>query len=172
MGLKDLKHASENPHLFLAIDCEMSYTTAGMECTRVTVIGWNGEVILDELVLPSFPVIDLNTRFSGISDLSNAKFTLSDIQTKIASLCGPETILAGHGLENDLKVLRLIHTAVIDTAFIYPHIKGFPYRNSLRYLVTRYLGKFIQTSASGHDSFEDTLSVVELVKEYLKTAAQ
>jgi RNA exonuclease 1 len=149
----------------------MSYTTAGMECTRVTVVSWNGEIILDELVLPSFPVLDLNTRWSGISDLSKAKLTLSDIQSKIASFCSPETILAGHGLENDLNVLRIIHTCIIDTAFIYPHIKGFPYRNSLRYLVTRYLGRFIQTSASGHDSFEDTISVVQLVKEYLKTHA-
>lgn len=147
----------------------MSYTTAGMECTRVTIVSWDGEIILDELVLPSFPVLDLNTRFSGISDLSKAKLTLSDIQNKIASFCSSETILAGHGLENDLKVLRLIHTHVVDTAYIYPHIKGFPYRNSLRSLVTRYLGRFIQTSASGHDSFEDTVSVVQLVKEYLKS---
>ena len=147
----------------------MSYTTAGMECTRVTVVNWNGDILLDELVLPSFPVLDLNTRWSGISDLSKAKYTLSDIQKKIASFCYPETILAGHGLENDLKVLRIIHTFVIDTAYIYPHMKGFPFRNSLRSLVTRYLGRFIQTSASGHDSYEDTLSVVQLVKEHIES---
>lgn len=150
----------------------MSYTTAGMECTRVTVVSWDGDILLDELVLPCFPVIDLNTRWSGISSLTDAKLSLSDIQNKIASFCSPETILAGHGLENDLKVLRMIHKWVIDTAYIYPHIKGFPFRNSLRSLVTRYLGRFIQTSASGHDSFEDTVSVVELVKEYLKTHAK
>ena len=147
----------------------MSYTTAGMECTRVTVVSYEGEILLDELVLPSFPVLDLNTRWSGISDLSNAKFSLDDIQRKIAELSGPETILAGHGLENDLNVLRLIHTNIIDTAYIYPHIKGFPFRNSLRSLVTRYLGRFIQTSASGHDSFEDTFAVVQLVKAYVKS---
>ncbi|KAJ1548238.1 RNA exonuclease 3, partial [Cladochytrium tenue] len=46
----------------VACDCEMSYTAAGMELTRVTVVAVDGSTIMDELVKPSFPVVDLNTR--------------------------------------------------------------------------------------------------------------
>jgi RNA exonuclease 1 len=43
-------------------DCEMSYTSGGMELTRVTFIDRFGNIILDELVIPTYPVVDLNTK--------------------------------------------------------------------------------------------------------------
>jgi RNA exonuclease 1 len=46
----------------VAIDCEMSYTSLGMEVTRVTVLDTKGAVLVDELILPSGRVLDLNTR--------------------------------------------------------------------------------------------------------------
>ncbi|KAI9329264.1 hypothetical protein BDR26DRAFT_872696, partial [Obelidium mucronatum] len=51
----------------VGIDCEMSYTTGGMELTRVTVVDvvgggvGGGKVLLDELVKPQFTVLDLNS---------------------------------------------------------------------------------------------------------------
>jgi RNA exonuclease 1 len=59
-----------------------------------------------------------------------------------AYLTYPVTVLIGHGLENDLKALRLVHPAgrVIDTAQLYPHPKGLPYRRALRFLVQEVLG--------------------------------
>lgn len=35
-------------------------------------------------------------------------------------------------LENDLRALRLLHDQVIDTAIVFPHDKGAPYRRALR----------------------------------------
>jgi RNA exonuclease 1 len=35
-------------------------------------------------------------------------------------------------LENDLKSLRLIHRKVIDTAVLFPHPKGPPFRRALK----------------------------------------
>jgi hypothetical protein len=37
-----------------------------------------------------------------------------------------------HRLDNDLKALRLIHTRIIDTAIMYPHERGPPYRRALK----------------------------------------
>ena len=54
------------------------------------------------------------------------------------------TILIGHGLENDLRALKLVHTTVIDTSIVFPHYFGLPYRRSLKSLVKSYLKRDIQ----------------------------
>lgn len=53
-----------------AIDCEMGYTSHGYEMIRLTVVDWmTGKTVLDKMVRPYGKIIDLNTRFSGISDI-------------------------------------------------------------------------------------------------------
>ncbi|KAI7155949.1 hypothetical protein KC349_g6613 [Hortaea werneckii] len=59
----------------VAFDCEMGYTTLGMEVIRVTAVVWpSGEELLDILVRPLGIVLDLNSRFSGVfpEDITNA----------------------------------------------------------------------------------------------------
>ncbi|GAB1733332.1 hypothetical protein NU195Hw_Modified_483t1 [Hortaea werneckii] len=59
----------------VAFDCEMGYTTLGMEVIRVTAVVWpTGEELLDILVRPIGIVLDLNSRFSGVfpEDITNA----------------------------------------------------------------------------------------------------
>lgn len=59
----------------IAFDCEMGYTTLGMEVIRVTAVVWpTGEELLDILVRPLGIVLDLNSRFSGVfpEDITNA----------------------------------------------------------------------------------------------------
>ena len=76
------------------------------------------------------------------------------------------TIIIGHGLENDLNVLRLIHHHVIDTAILYPHPRGRPYRNGLKDLVKRETGLDVQTAGEhGHSSFEDAAAASLLVRK-------
>lgn len=45
-----------------------------------------------------------------------------------------ETIIIGHALENDLKTLRMIHHRCVDTAVLFPHPAGAPYRRALQAL--------------------------------------
>lgn len=72
----------------------------------------------------------------------------------------------GHGLENDLRAIRVVHTTIIDTCQLFPHPRGLPFRLALRDLVAKYLGKIIQAggSAVGHSSAEDAQTTLELVR--------
>ncbi|ODQ52784.1 ribonuclease H-like protein [Saitoella complicata NRRL Y-17804] len=150
----------------VSFDCEMSYTTAGLELTRITALDHEGTLLFDELIRPPNPVLDLNTRFSGVSSLESATCTLQDVRTRLLNLIDSKTILLGHGLENDLTALRIIHNRVIDTAILYPHPRGRPIRNSLKYLAERYLCRQIQKGDgnAGHDSREDAEVPLELVR--------
>jgi RNA exonuclease 1 len=83
----------------------------------------------------------------------------------MVAMMTPSTILVGHGLENDLKALRLVHLQVADSALLYKHHKGLPFRFSLRDLTLKHLGKHIQSGDAtlGHDPEEDARSALELV---------
>lgn len=51
---------------FYSLDCEMCYTTAGSELTRVTVIKYDCGVIYDSLVKPRNRILDYCTKYVGI----------------------------------------------------------------------------------------------------------
>lgn len=148
----------------VALDCEMSYTTGGLELTRITVIDWKGNTVIDELCKPHNCIIDLNTRYSGIKELNTATLDLDGVKQKMAEIMSKDTIIIGQGLENDLNALRLIHEKVIDTVLLYPHPMGLPWRFGLRYLANKYLQRFIQDGTDGHDSYEDSKTCIDLVK--------
>ena len=127
----------EPSHRVLALDCEMIYTTQGIELARLSVVNTFREAVLDVIVQVKGSVIDYNTRWSGIESQTYAsvnKVSLEEAQNRLIELMGPQTALAGHSLENDLKALRIIYTRCIDTCILYLHPRGFPYRYSLQRL--------------------------------------
>lgn len=76
----------------------------------------------------------------------------------------PHTILLGHSLECDLNVLRIRHPLCIDTALIYKHPRGPPFKPGLKWLAQKWLQRDIQVGENGHDSEEDALACVDLLK--------
>ena len=183
----------------VCVDCEMGYTVYGLELIRLTATTWpKGEEIVDVLVKPLGGILDLNSRFSGVwpKDLVDALpyspstgiTTLTpntttkpalqivssprEARTLLFSHLSPSTPLIGHGLENDLNATRIIHPTLIDTALLYPHKAGLPYRNGLKMLVNQYLNRDIQIVTDGeirgHDSKEDANAAGDLVRLRIK----
>ncbi|KAJ9627321.1 hypothetical protein H2203_003783 [Taxawa tesnikishii (nom. ined.)] len=153
----------------IVIDCEMVTTTVDkFSLARVSLIDWDGNVILDELVRPPGSVKDYLTQYSGITKemLDPVTTTLSDIHQKLSEILTPQTILAGHSLDSDLKALKMSYPFIIDTALLYPHPKGPPQKSSLKWLSQKYLSREIQNRGpKGHDSVEDALACLDLIKQ-------
>ncbi|GBP15216.1 RNA exonuclease 1 homolog [Eumeta japonica] len=158
-----------------ALDCEMCYTTHGLDLTRVTVIDSACKTVYETLVKPLHAIIDYNTRYSGITEeqMTGVSTTLLEVQATLLTMFSSKTILIGHSLESDFKALKLIHDTVIDTSVLFPHKMGPPYKRALRNLSSEHLRKIIQNSVDGHNSAEDATVCMELIhfklKEDLKT---
>lgn len=178
----------------VCFDCEMGYTVYGLELIRLTATTWpDGDPLIDVLVRPIGTILDLNTRFSGVTpeqffnalpydpnDPSSAnpraaegekqpalRITSSPAEARslLLSYLAPETPLLGHALENDLNSVRLVHPTIVDTVLLFPIRGGLPMRPSLKGLVKGMLGKEIQTAgAAGHDSLEDARSTGDLIR--------
>lgn len=111
----------------------------------------------------------LSRRWSGITKekLDTATFSLADIQKQLLQpgLIDYQTILLGHSLECDLGALKIRHPLCIDTALLYKHPRGAPFKSALKYLTKQWLGREIQNhGAGGHDSEEDARACMDLLK--------
>lgn len=175
----------------VCFDCEMCYTVHGMELVRLTVVSWPaGETLLDVLVQPMGEILDLNSRYSGVwpEDMSRAapwsggagdggrdgggrmRIVPSPAVARdlFFSLVAPSTPVMGHGLENDLNSLRVVHPTIVDTVLLYPHRSGLPMRSSLKGLADHHLHLRIQQEAGpasrGHDSAEDARAAGDLIR--------
>lgn len=151
-----------------ALDCEMIYTGLGLDLAKITLVAYDGRLVYEKFVRPSAKIIDYNTRFSGITrkDLAaknGSVLTLAEVQQDLLHIISADTILIGHALENDLRVLKLIHNTIIDTSICFPHFNGPGYKHSLRSLTLQYLKRNIQDSDKGHSSFEDSRACLELM---------
>ncbi|EKM59227.1 uncharacterized protein PHACADRAFT_113612 [Phanerochaete carnosa HHB-10118-sp] len=157
----------------VALDCEMIYSTGGMRVARVSVVDSTGKEVFDEFIRmdDGVEVIDFNTRFSGITPENYAQATLplAEIRESLDAYINENTIIIGHALENDLKTLRMIHHKCVDTAVMFPHPSGPPYRRALRHLVKEHLGKTIQAGGGtvGHSSVEDSIATLDLVRWHI-----
>lgn len=154
-----------------SVDCEMCYTTKGLQLTRVTVVDRELHSVYETLVKPSHPIVDYNTIFSGLTSesLASVHTSLEDVQQHLCGLFYEDTILVGHSLESDLRAMKFIHSTVVDTSIVFPHPRGPPYKRALKSLMAEYLQRFIQDNIDGgHDSREDAAACMELMQWKVK----
>ena len=152
---------------------------AHMACARISLVYGSGpqkgQVIVDDYIKMSEPVVDYLTKYSGIypGDLdpgisTKHLTTLKNSYSKIRflELCG--CIFVGHGLSKDFRVINMSPPAnqVIDTVNIY-HVRG-RRKISLKYLAWEVLGIRMQDSDLGHDSIEDARVALQLYEMHLK----
>lgn len=133
-----------------ALDCEMCYTTVGLQLTRVSVVDMHLEPVYETLVKPSHTIVDYNTRyrptvqgdsddsdcsvfrFSGLTagDFVGVETTLSQVQEQLLDLFSSETILVGHSLESDLQTLKVCECEQLHSPLYLPPSPPPPYRSS------------------------------------------
>lgn len=146
----------------------MGFTSQGFELLRITAIDFfSGEEAFDILVKPKGEVLDLNTRWSGVAEIKEEALSFEDSMALLGEVIDANTVMIGHGLENDMNAMRLIHTKIVDTAILYPKHKATPtFRYSLKQLAFQYLGRNIQSGQ--HDSGEDSLAAIDVTKHFIE----
>jgi hypothetical protein len=133
----------------------------------------SGEILVDIYVVPEQEVVAWRTKFSGVT-----KALLQEMKRQGRTVDGwqaarkllwqhvdEDTILIGHSLYHDLKVLGMIHTRVVDSEIVTREAAGESCNRSwsLKSLCQQFLGTEIQTGATGHDCLEDTFAAREIL---------
>ena len=129
-----------------------------------------GDVLVNSLVDPDGPISCWLTHLTGVTkkDLHRARSQRAALKgfegarDKSFEHIDSSTILVGHALENDLRVLRMAHDLIVDTQIVADNavqVKG----NScgLKTLCGKFLGQEIQKDA--HSSLEDTMATREVL---------
>jgi len=121
-------------------------------------------VLLDTLVKPEWPVTDYRTRINGIeaAHLENVRFTMAHAQAFMLALCSEETVIIGHGINNDLAALQMVHHCVVDSACLFS-IKDEPNATpSLKDVSMAVLKREMPTT---HDSVNDARVTLLCIEE-------
>ncbi|XP_010484526.1 PREDICTED: small RNA degrading nuclease 3 isoform X1 [Camelina sativa] len=151
----------------LAIDCEMVTCEDGTDAVvRVGAVDRDLKVVLDKFVKPEKPVLNYKTDITGVTaeDLERATLSVTDIQKKLRRFLSVGTILVGHGLHNDLEVLRIDHARVIDTSFVYEFANApIDKRPSLNNLCKYVLGEELRMAGAAHNCVHDAAAAMKLV---------
>ena len=167
--------SEEEKSRYVAIDCEMVGCGAGgyrSALARVSIVSWDGDVVLDKFVRVEEEVTDYRTFVSGItaSDL-NSSDAISFEECRALVLQTIENkIVVGHGLKSDFDVLQIRHEwhMIRDTAKYQPFMKEHPTEQGLlvpkklKELAKDKLGLIIQQDGQQHDSIEDATAAMEL----------
>ncbi|KAI1886039.1 hypothetical protein AGOR_G00209930 [Albula goreensis] len=162
-----------NPMKYLALDCEMVGTGPKgqlSELARCSIVSYNGDVVYDKYIMPTRPVTDYRTRWSGIrrQHLCNATPFVQAKKEIVKILAGK--VVVGHAVHNDFKALSYSHPALLtrDTSRI-PLLNkkaGLPEAQpvSLKRLTKALFNRDIQVGSKGHSSVEDAKATMELYK--------
>ncbi|CAR26270.1 hypothetical protein ZYGR_0H00780 [Zygosaccharomyces rouxii] len=158
---------------FIAIDGEfVGVGPEGKEnaLARVSLVNYNGYVIMDEYVKPRERVVDWRTWVSGIEPKHmRIAIDYKEVQQKVADILR-DRILVGHAVAHDLSALALKHprSMIRDTSLFTPFRKEYAEGKtpSLKKLAKNVLG--IDVQEAEHSSVEDAKITMLLYKSRKK----
>ncbi|KAG8384340.1 hypothetical protein BUALT_Bualt04G0108000 [Buddleja alternifolia] len=161
------KSKAMNSTSMIAIDCEMVLCEDGSEAlVKVCAVDRDLKVKLDKVVNPNKAIADYRTEITGISatDLDGVTHSLADVQKSMKRLLSHNTILVGHSLNNDLQALKVDHTRVIDTAYVFKYPNGPTNKKpSLSLLCKAMFGYELRKKGSPHNCLDDACAAMKLV---------
>ena len=161
---------------YLAMDCEMVGTVTGESvAARIVLVDWKGRTVMDSYMKTKDEVADYRTFVSGIraEHLESAP----DFETVIqqANELLADKILVGHGLDNDLKALKMTHpwNMTRDTAYYQPFMQLLEGRGQpvwgprkLKEIAKEKLQRDIQVAGVSHCPVEDATAALDLYKSH------
>ena len=162
----------------IALDCEMVGLTGGRdELARLSAVDFlTGETLVDQLVVPTEWVENWRTGYSGVTRAAMESARRAGLaldgwpaaRAVLFALADADTVLVGHSLKHDLKVLRVAHSRVVDSQVLYAEEvfgRGAWLQRSwaLKRLCAEVLEVGVQVGRRGHDGLEDALATRELV---------
>jgi RNA exonuclease 4 len=165
-------------HRVVALDCEMVGVGPGGRISvlaRVSVVDYYGRKIFDSFVRVEERVTDYRTHVSGVTehDLKGPKAMDFGMVRKNVKQLLKNKIIVGHGLENDLRALKIeqdhLWYNIRDSATQYqPYLRVDQYGQlkprRLRDLAWYFLGIVIQQEGKPHDSLEDARAAMALYR--------
>jgi DNA polymerase III epsilon subunit-like protein len=161
----------------IALDCEMAGVRGGAsELVSICIVDFfSGEILLNSLVKPRQQITDWRTKIHGIGPAKMSiavarKEALDGWETareELFNLANADTVIVGQSLHHDLKVLRVVHARVLDTAILASDAASNPGVPSartwgLQSLCADLLGLRIRHATMKHDVVEDTMAAREV----------
>lgn len=166
----------EEKSRYVALDCEMvGVGENGIQSAvaRVTLVNWDGNILLDRYVKPDREITDYRTYVSGITEADYSNHDAIDLEScrKLVLNHLEGKVLVGHALKNDLHALGISHDwqATRDTAKYEPFMKtrfddGVLWPRRLRDLTSEKLSREIQAPGAPHSPYEDAMAAMDLYK--------
>ena len=142
------------------LDCEMVQTTAGARVARCTLVDGAGAVVFDELAKPAEKADYARSGAASTRRRARVATSVGQVRAALLETVDADDVLVGHSLDCDLRALGLAHHACADTALLYGHPRGAPYKKKLKQLAKEYLDREIQDGA--HDSAVDARAALDL----------
>lgn len=165
----------------VVLDCEMVQVEGNCrELAYLTAVDFlTNEILIDNYVQPTKRVWGWNTRYSGIScaEMNRARAEgralngWQHARQVLWEYVDADTVLMGHSLQNDLKVLGFYHSRIVDSqiltseavSILLPSDMSLTRRWGLKTLAKELLEDDIQVGRNGHSALEDTLATRDVI---------
>lgn len=172
---------SQKKRRAVVLDCEMVQVEGNrIELAYLTAVDFlTNEILINNYVQPTKRVWGWNTRYSGIScaEMNRARAEgralrgWKHARQVLWEYVDSDTVLIGHALHNDLKVLGFYHFKIVDSqiltaeavTILLPPDQTLSRRWGLKDLTKALLEDDIQAGKKGHSALEDTRATRDVV---------